>query len=101
MMSAVAHPVLPIGTRVWITWVSKGRNRRDLGFVVSNWPCGPCFYEADESFTASVEVIEEAGRRCNRPGAYRVRTDRGHDVMVTPWDARILSVPVADRGEVS
>ncbi|MFD9564421.1 hypothetical protein [Streptomyces sp. NPDC059994] len=96
MKSAVAMPVLPVGTRVWITWPSRGRHRQDLGFVVANWPCGVCFYETDQSGTASVEQIEEAGARCERPGAYRVRTDRGHDVMVAPIDARVLSVSVAD-----
>jgi len=97
MKSAVAMPVLPIGARVWITWITKGRHHHDLGFVVANWPCGVCFYEADQSQTASVEQIEEAGSRCSRPGAYRVRTDRGRDVMTTPYDARVLCVPVADK----
>jgi phosphatidylserine decarboxylase len=60
-----------------------------------------CFYEADQSQTASVEQIEEAGSRCSRPGAYRVRTDRGRDVMVSPIDARILCVPVADQEAAS
>jgi hypothetical protein len=94
-------PVLPIGTRVWIAWISKGRHYRDLGFVAANWPCGVCFHEADQSSTASVEQIEEAGSRCSRPGAYRVRTDRSRDVMVTPFDARVVSIPVADQEATS
>lgn len=94
MRSTTAMPVLPAGTRVWITWISKGRQQRDLGSVAANWPCGVCFYEADQSKTASVEQIEEAGSRCDRPGAYRVRTDDGRDVMVTPFDARVLCIPV-------
>jgi len=94
-------PVLPVGARVWITWLSKGRQRRDLGFVAANWPCGVCFYEVDQSQTASVEQIEEAGKRCSRPGAYRVRTDRGRDVFVAPHDARVLCVPVADIAEAA
>ncbi|MFF4791897.1 hypothetical protein ACFY2M_19510 [Streptomyces sp. NPDC001276] len=101
MKSPVAMPVLPIGTRVWITWISKGRRRRDLGFVVANWPCGVCFDEADQSRTASAEQLEEAGSRCSRPGAYRVRTDRGQDVMATPHDARIMCIPVVDEGAAS
>ncbi|WP_409469111.1 hypothetical protein [Streptomyces sp. HC307] len=101
MKSAVAMPVLPIGTRVWITWIGKDRHHRDFGVVAANWPCGVCFHEADQSQTASVEQIEEAGSRCSRPGMYRVRTDRGRDVLVTPHDARVLCIPVADRGEAS
>lgn len=96
MKSTTAMPVLPTGTRVWIAWLSKGSPQRDHGFVAANWPCGVCFIEADESQTASVEQIEEAGGRCSRPGAYRVRTDRGRDVMVTPHDARILCIPVQE-----
>jgi phosphatidylserine decarboxylase len=101
MKSAVTLPVLPIGTRVWIAWISKGLPRRDLGFVAANWPCGVCFYEVDQSQTASVEQIEEAGSRCSRPGMYRVRTDHGRDVLVTPHDARILCVPVVDEEAAS
>lgn len=101
MKSTVALPVLPIGTRVWIAWISKDCHHQDLGFVAANWPCGVCFYEADESQTASLEQIEEAGSRCSRPGVYRVRTDRGRDVMVSPIDARVLCVSVADGGEAS
>lgn len=102
MKSATAMPVLPTGTRVWIAWISKGRQQLGLGFVAANWPCGVCFYEADQSHTASVEQLEEAGSRCRRPGAYRVRTDCGCDVMVTPYDARILCVPIEGaREEVS
>jgi phosphatidylserine decarboxylase len=100
MKSTTAMPVLPVGTRVWIAWIGKTDHHRAVGSVAANWPCGVCFYEADQSQTASVEQIEEAGSRCSRPGAYRVRTDRGRDVMVTPHDARILCVPVeeAPRG---
>lgn len=96
MKSTAAMPVLPVGVRVWIVWISKGRQQRDHGLVAANWPCGVCFYEADQSQTSSVEQIEEAGIRCSRPGAYRVRTDRGHDVMVTPLDARVLCIPVEE-----
>lgn len=98
MKSAVSMPVLPVGTRVWIAWIGKGSSRNDLGLVAANWPCGGCFYEADQSQTASAEQIEEAGSRCSRPGAYRVHTDCGQDVMVTPYDARVLCVPVVDEG---
>lgn len=94
-------PVLPVGTRVWITWISKGRQRRDLGFVAANWPCGVCFYEADQSGTASVEQIEEAGSRCSRPGMCRVRTDRGQDVLVAPHDPQVLCIAVADEEAAS
>jgi hypothetical protein len=96
--STVAMPVLPVGARVWLAWIGKAGHHRDFGFVAANWPCGVCFYEAAQSQTASVEQIEEAGGRCDRPGMYRVRTDRGEDVLVAPLDARVLCVPVADEG---
>jgi hypothetical protein len=94
--STTAMPVLPVGTRIWIAWTSKGAHHRAFGSVAANWPCGVCFYEADQSQTASVEQLEEAGSRCSRPGMYRVRTDDGRDVMVTPYDARILCIPVEE-----
>lgn len=101
MKSTVALPVLPVDTRVWITWIGKARHQSDLGFVAANWPCGVCFYEADQSQTASVEQIEEAGSRCSRPGMYRVRTDGDEDVLVSPHDARVLCVPVVDEEAAS
>jgi phosphatidylserine decarboxylase len=99
--SSVVLPVLPVGTRVWITWIGKFRHRVDTGIVAANWPCGVCFYEADQSQTASAEQIEEAGSRCSRPGMYRVRTDGGEDVLVAPHDARVLCVPVVDEEAAS